>query len=240
MSNPRTLGELKRAGLEAPSRSVKEEMRQNLLAKLRAGETLFPGVLGYDETGGAPGGQRDPLAPQHDPARAARPGQEPAPAQPHHPARPRDPGGGRLRDPRRPLPAPLAVGEGPARASGRRDPDRLAHPAGSLRGEAGHSRRDHRRHHRRRRSDPRRPRRPRPGQRADHALRPPAPRPPRDLRPERAARPGRPHPGGPLQHPSGRRRADQGLPGAPAHRRCAWSSPPTPRTTRPAARSSPP
>jgi magnesium chelatase subunit I len=50
MSNPRTLGELKQAGRVAPSPSVKEEMRTNLLAKLRAGETLFPGVLGYEET----------------------------------------------------------------------------------------------------------------------------------------------------------------------------------------------
>ena len=50
MSNPRTLGELKRAGQKGPSPSVKEEMRRNLLAQLRAGTTLFPGVLGYEET----------------------------------------------------------------------------------------------------------------------------------------------------------------------------------------------
>jgi magnesium chelatase subunit I len=29
---------------------VKREMRRNLLAKLRRGETLFPGIIGYDET----------------------------------------------------------------------------------------------------------------------------------------------------------------------------------------------
>src|SRR5262245_34328376 len=50
MANPRTLGELKRAGHTAPSPSVKEEMRRNLLHKLRTGETLFPGVLGYEQT----------------------------------------------------------------------------------------------------------------------------------------------------------------------------------------------
>ena len=50
MSNPHTLGELKRAGHATPSPTVKEEMRRNLLAKLRAGETLFPGVLGYQDT----------------------------------------------------------------------------------------------------------------------------------------------------------------------------------------------
>lgn len=31
-------------------RTVKDELRSNLIAKLRAGETLFPGVLGYEET----------------------------------------------------------------------------------------------------------------------------------------------------------------------------------------------
>jgi magnesium chelatase subunit I len=46
----RTLGELKRRGVTAPGPSVKEEMRRNLLRKLQRGETLFPGILGYDET----------------------------------------------------------------------------------------------------------------------------------------------------------------------------------------------
>src|SRR5690606_33118283 len=31
-------------------RTVKDELRSNLLAKLKTGETLFPGVLGYEET----------------------------------------------------------------------------------------------------------------------------------------------------------------------------------------------
>jgi magnesium chelatase subunit I len=48
MSLPKTLGELKRQGFN--SRSVKDEMRANLLDKLRRGERLFPGVVGYDET----------------------------------------------------------------------------------------------------------------------------------------------------------------------------------------------
>ena len=33
-----------------PRRSVHEEVRQNLIAKLRSGETLFPGIVGYDDT----------------------------------------------------------------------------------------------------------------------------------------------------------------------------------------------
>ena len=43
-----TLGEL-RAGGYRP-RSVKEEMRANLLARLREGAPFLPGILGYDET----------------------------------------------------------------------------------------------------------------------------------------------------------------------------------------------
>ena len=48
MTQARTLGELKKSG-SAPS-GVKEEMRRNLLRKLAAGETLFPGILGYEES----------------------------------------------------------------------------------------------------------------------------------------------------------------------------------------------
>ena len=48
MSRPRTLGELKRTGVA--SVGVKEEMRRNLVRKLAAGETLFPGILGYEES----------------------------------------------------------------------------------------------------------------------------------------------------------------------------------------------
>src|SRR6185369_10587735 len=51
MTEPRTLGELKRGGAPAgPSPKVKDEMRANLLRKLAAKEGLFPGILGYDET----------------------------------------------------------------------------------------------------------------------------------------------------------------------------------------------
>ena len=51
MTEPRTLGELKRGRAPAgPSPKVKDEMRANLLRKLAAKESLFPGILGYDET----------------------------------------------------------------------------------------------------------------------------------------------------------------------------------------------
>ena len=43
-----TLGELRAAGYR--SRSVKQEMRANLLGRIRAGEPFLPGILGYDES----------------------------------------------------------------------------------------------------------------------------------------------------------------------------------------------
>ena len=48
MSKPTTLGELKASGYQV--QPVKAELRRNLIAKLRGGETLFPGIVGYDET----------------------------------------------------------------------------------------------------------------------------------------------------------------------------------------------
>lgn len=48
MNTAKTLGELKTSGYRA--RSVKDEMRANLIGKLKSGEKLFKGVLGYDES----------------------------------------------------------------------------------------------------------------------------------------------------------------------------------------------
>jgi len=45
---PKTIAELRASGYT--SVGVKTEMRRNLLAKLRSGQTLFPGIIGYDET----------------------------------------------------------------------------------------------------------------------------------------------------------------------------------------------
>jgi magnesium chelatase subunit I len=52
-SKPRTLGELKRIPDFDPTgapRSVKNEIRRNLLRAIEKGETLFPGVHGYEDT----------------------------------------------------------------------------------------------------------------------------------------------------------------------------------------------
>src|SRR5579864_8858808 len=43
-----TLGDLRQSGYR--SRPVKQEIRDNLVRKLQAGEALFPGIIGYDET----------------------------------------------------------------------------------------------------------------------------------------------------------------------------------------------
>ena len=48
MGKAKTLGELRASGYEVLP--VKAEMRRNLIAKLRRGEALFPGIVGYDET----------------------------------------------------------------------------------------------------------------------------------------------------------------------------------------------
>ena len=47
-SSPRTIAELRASGHQRET--VKHEMRRNLLARLRAGDTLLPGIVGYEET----------------------------------------------------------------------------------------------------------------------------------------------------------------------------------------------
>src|SRR5881394_1886952 len=44
----RTVGELQASGYAA--KSVKQELRDNLIARLQRGEPLFPGIVGYDES----------------------------------------------------------------------------------------------------------------------------------------------------------------------------------------------
>src|ERR1700683_3109739 len=53
MSLPRTLGELRHSPFseqQLRSRRVKDELRDNLMAKLRQGGPIFPGIVGYDDT----------------------------------------------------------------------------------------------------------------------------------------------------------------------------------------------
>ena len=52
MSVPTTLGALREAAAAGrlTLRSVKDELRDNLMLRLRAGGPLFPGIVGYDDT----------------------------------------------------------------------------------------------------------------------------------------------------------------------------------------------
>jgi len=53
MSVARTLGELRRSPFTAQrlgSRRVKDELRENLMSRLRDGSPIFPGIVGYDDT----------------------------------------------------------------------------------------------------------------------------------------------------------------------------------------------
>ncbi|MDP9326668.1 MAG: sigma 54-interacting transcriptional regulator [Actinomycetota bacterium] len=59
MTTARTIGELRASGY--PDRSVKEELRRNLLERLGSGAPAFPGVVGFDESV-VPGLERGLLA----------------------------------------------------------------------------------------------------------------------------------------------------------------------------------
>jgi magnesium chelatase subunit I len=48
MNKIKTLGELKKSGYRP--KSIKEEIRQNLIDKLKNKETTFPGIVGYEDT----------------------------------------------------------------------------------------------------------------------------------------------------------------------------------------------
>ena len=53
MHFPKNLGELRKSEYNEnriKNRSVKEELRSNLIEKLKKKENLFPGIVGYDDT----------------------------------------------------------------------------------------------------------------------------------------------------------------------------------------------
>src|SRR6186713_3163697 len=51
-ASPSSLGSLREAiaARRVPRRSVKDELRENLISHLRTGRALFPGIIGYDDT----------------------------------------------------------------------------------------------------------------------------------------------------------------------------------------------
>ena len=53
MNLPSNLGELRKSTYtekKLRTRRVKDELRENLLARLRDGHEIFPGLVGYDDT----------------------------------------------------------------------------------------------------------------------------------------------------------------------------------------------
>src|SRR5256885_4124662 len=53
MTKPTTLGELRQTEWASPARihrTVKDELRQNLICLLENGSALFPGIVGYQDT----------------------------------------------------------------------------------------------------------------------------------------------------------------------------------------------
>src|SRR5438445_13419422 len=53
LKKPATLGDLKQTEWASPARqrrTVKDEMRENLICFLENGATLFPGIVGYEES----------------------------------------------------------------------------------------------------------------------------------------------------------------------------------------------
>ena len=53
MTEPRTFGDLKNSRWAEPplrGRTVRDEIRANLMSRIEAGATLFPGIVGYEDT----------------------------------------------------------------------------------------------------------------------------------------------------------------------------------------------
>ncbi len=214
---PATLGELRASKqfTEAyVSRSVKDELRVNLIRRLqdqasaKNSAAIFPGIIGFDDT----------VVPQiinailsrqnfillglrgQAKSRILRALTE-------------------LLDPVAPYVAGSEIRDNPYRPISKYARDLIAErgdatpiawmaPRRPLRRKTRYAGCHRRRPHRRSRSHQGRTLRRRPLERAHHALRPAAARQSRHLRRERAARPGRQNPGCALQHHAGRRCAD--------------------------------
>ena len=203
MARPTTVGELKASGYRP--RSVKEEMRANLIRKIAAGEEIFPGIVGYEET----------VLPQIE--NAVLSGQDIIFLGERGQAKTRIARALiNLLDEEVPILAGSEMNDdplAPISAAGREAIDdqgdqrrhRVAAARPPLRREAGDAGHHRRRPDRRGRPDQGR-RGPLPLRRADDPLRHAAAHQSRRLRHQRAAGPGRADPGRPAQHHGGARR----------------------------------
>ena len=199
---------------------VKEEIRRNAIAQIAAGEPLFDGVLGYEDT--VLPQLENALLAGHDVIFLGERGQAKTRMIRSLTA---------LLDEWMPIVAGSEINDDPyhpvsqhardlVRERGDDTPIDWVHRDDALRREARDARHVDRRPHRRGRPD-QGGRGPLPLRRAHAPLRPRAPHQPRHLRHQRAARPRRAHPGRPAQRARGARRAGAGLQDPPAARRHA-------------------
>ena len=113
---PRTLGELRASGYRFES--VKDEMRRNLIVRVREGRAALPGHPRLRRDGRPAGPERHPLEARHALPRPPRPGQDADAPPARAPARRRDADRRRLGGQRRPVRPALA--STPATSSPRR------------------------------------------------------------------------------------------------------------------------
>ena len=234
MNHPRpaTLGQLKETGYRPCS--VKDELRRNLIRKLKAGEELFPGIVGYRDTSSRRSSTASsPSTTCCSSACAGRPRRASSACCPTL----LDewmPVARRRRDQRRSDRADDQDRQAHRRRAGRRREDRMGPPRRPLPRKARDAGRD----------DRRPDRRDRPGEarrgalsvgRIDDALRPDPAQQSRHLRDQRTAGPRAAHPGRPVQRAGRARRADPRLSDPARTSTSAWSSAPIPRTTPTAA-----
>ena len=73
LARPSTIGDLRASGYRPLS--VREEVRKNLIAGIRSGATLFPGIVGFDDTVIPPVGERHPRRAGLHHSRGARAGE---------------------------------------------------------------------------------------------------------------------------------------------------------------------
>ncbi len=217
-SQATTVGELRESG--HVQKSLREEVRDNLLGKLRVRRGPVAGAARLRRHGHPAAGAGAARRPRRRAARRARTGQDPAAAHAGGAARRVDARDRGQRAGRAPLRPDHPGVTAPRHRAGRPAARRLAAPRGAVRREARHPRHQRRRPDRRRGPDeggrgpqPRRPR--------DHPLRPGPAQPPGDRRDQRAARPRRADPGGAAQRDGGARHPDPRLRAAAAPRRAA-------------------